>query len=138
MRLINLTTFYVVKWFYFIKSGEIDQSHHILCSKLIYFIECDGIEKKYLFFLILQCQWHKHGSEVLENPSSSFEVEAIPTMSLGFASGHWRYWLNLSGFGGYFPIPPRHAYAIVSFHLKTSEIPQLSSCPDVCKSLHFE
>ena len=32
--------------------------------------------------------------------------------SVGFASGHQRYCLNLSGFGGYFPIPPRHAYAI--------------------------
>ena len=53
--------------FALVKSDEIDQSHHFLCSKMIYFIECDGIEKKYLFFLILQCQWHKHSSEVLEN-----------------------------------------------------------------------
>jgi hypothetical protein len=69
----------------------------------------------YLFFRIIQCQWHKHGSDVLENTLLILRGWGNTSSSVGFASGGRRYCLiNLSGFGGYFPIPPRHAYAIVS------------------------
>ena len=71
----------------------------------------------YLFFYLLQCQWPRHGSEVLENTLLILRGRAIPPSSVGFASGHRGVLLNLSGFGGYSPIPPRHASAIVSVYL---------------------
>ena len=70
--------------------------------------------KSYLFFLIIQCQWHNHGSEVLANTLLILRGSGNTSSSVGFASGDQRYCLNLSGFGGYSPIPPRHGYAIVS------------------------
>ena len=54
------------------KSDGIGQYHQILWSKIFYLVKSDGIEKyqtceNIYFFFILQCQWHQHGSEVLEN-----------------------------------------------------------------------
>ena len=51
---------------------------------------------EYLFFSILQWQWHRHGSEVLENTLLILRGRAIPPSSVGFASGHR---------GGYCPTP---------------------------------
>ena len=50
----------------------------------------------YLFFYLLQCQWPRHGSEVLENTLLILRGRAIPPSSVGFASGHR---------GGYCPTP---------------------------------
>ena len=50
----------------------------------------------YLFFYLLQCQWPRHGSEVLENTLLILRGRAIPPSSVGFASGH---------LGGYCPTP---------------------------------
>ena len=47
---------------------------------------------------------------------------AIPPSSVGFASGHRGVLLNLSGFGGYSPIPPRHASAIVSVIFRKTDM----------------
>ena len=43
---------------------------------------------EYLFFFLLQWQWHRHGSEVLENTLLILRGRAIPPSSVGFASGH--------------------------------------------------
>ena len=82
-----------------------------------YLVKSDGIEKyqtceNIYFFFILQCQWHQHGSEVLENTLLILRGWGNTSSSVGFASGGRKYCLNLSGFWGYFPIPPRHADAI--------------------------
>ena len=66
-----------------------------------YLVKSDGIEKyqtcgNIYFFFILQCQWHQHGSEVLENTLLILRGRAIPPLSVGFASGHR---------GGYCPTP---------------------------------
>ena len=84
-----------------------------------YLVKSDGIEKyqtcgNIYFFFILQCQWHQHGSEVLENTLLILRGWGNTSSSVGFASGGRKYCLNLSGFWGYFPIPPRHADAIVT------------------------
>ena len=44
------------------------------------------------------------------HPSGFRQYHLVPRLRLGTRG----YCLNPSGFGGYFPIPPRHAYAIVS------------------------
>ena len=85
-----------------------------------YLVKSDGIEKyqtceNIYFFFILQCQWHQHGSEVLENTLLILRGWGNTSSSVGFASGGRKYCLNLSGFWGYFPIPPCHACAIVPF-----------------------
>ena len=63
--------------------------------------------KSYLFFLIIQCQWHNHGSEVLANTLRILRgwgnASVVPRRSRGT---RW-YCLNLEG--GYSPISPRHA-----------------------------
>ena len=84
-----------------------------------YIVKSDGIGKyqtceNIYFFFILQCQWHQHGSEVLENTLLILRGWGNTSSSVGFASGGRKYCLNLSGFWGYFPIPPRHADAIVT------------------------
>ena len=60
----------------------------------------------YLFFYLLQCQWLRHGSEVLENTLLILRGREIPPSSIGFASGHqggycqplriWRVFSNTS------------------------------------------
>ena len=96
-----------------------------------YIVKSDGIGKyqtceNIYFFFILQCQWHQHGSEVLENTLLILRGWGNTSSSVGFASGGRKYCLNLSGFWGYFPIPPRHADAIVTipclFYVEKLEI----------------
>ena len=66
-----------------------------------YIVKSDGIGKyqtceNIYFFFILQCQWHQHGEEVLENTLKILRGWAIPSpMSGGEADGR----------GGYCPTP---------------------------------
>ena len=46
-----------------------------------------GHKVEILFFAILQCEWRKNGSGVLEIPSSSFEVGSIPPEGLRPSGG---------------------------------------------------
>ena len=82
-----------------------------------YLVKSDGIEKyqtcgNIYFFFILQCQWHQHGEEVLENTLRILRGWGNTSDLRRRSRRRRRYCLNLEGWGGYFPIPPSHADAI--------------------------